>query len=44
LSKFASRGRWEPTWTPRYLMPFPSKTHLSPTLVPHCQVRSFLLA
>jgi hypothetical protein len=44
LSKFTSGGRWELTCTPRYLMPSPSGTHLRPTSVPHCQVRSFLLA
>ncbi len=44
LSKFASGGRWEPTRTPRYLVPSPSGNHLRLTLVPHCQVLSFLLA
>ncbi len=44
LSKFASGGRWEPTTTPRYLVPSPFYNHLRPTSVPHCQVLSFLLA
>ncbi len=32
--KFASGGRWEPTCTPRYLVPSPSGIHLSPTFSP----------
>ncbi len=44
LSKFASRGRWNPTWIPRYLTPLPFGIHWSPTSRPHSQSLSLLLA
>jgi hypothetical protein len=34
LSKFASGGRWEPTWIPRYRVSFPFGTHLRSTYAP----------
>ncbi len=36
-SKFASRGKWKPTWIPRYLVPFPFGIHFRPTSSPHTQ-------
>ncbi len=44
VSKFASGGRWKPTWIPRYLIPWPVGIHLRPSPPPHSQVLSFLLA
>jgi len=44
FSKLDSRGRWKPTWIPRYCVPDPFGSHRSPTSSPHDQVLSDLLA
>ncbi len=36
-SKFASGGKWKPTWIPRYFVPFPFGIHFRPTSSPHTQ-------
>jgi hypothetical protein len=44
VSKFASGGKWNPTWIPRYLVFFPFVIHLSPSSSPHSQDFSLWLA
>jgi hypothetical protein len=38
VSKFASGGRWKPTWILRYWVPSPLGIHLRPSSLPHSHV------
>jgi hypothetical protein len=43
-AKFASGGKWKPTWIPKYFVPLPFGIHFNPLVSPHSQLLSLRLA